>query len=82
MLEASTHQQLDQDLPMFNLPSKILCTVVELQVSAFLKKYIKTKERLQKNALKDRPRYYGYENAINAENRATVEKVQLSENLC
>jgi len=38
-LEASTHQQLDQYLPMFNLPSKILCSVVnvELRVSAFFK---------------------------------------------
>ena len=33
-LEASTHQGLEQQMPSFNLPSKILCKVVnvELQV--------------------------------------------------
>ena len=30
----------------------------------------------------DRARYYDYENARNAENKATVEKKQLSEDLC
>jgi len=33
-LEASTHQQLDQYLPMFNLPSKILCSVVNVELRA------------------------------------------------
>ncbi|KAK3142534.1 hypothetical protein QOZ80_4BG0347810 [Eleusine coracana subsp. coracana] len=33
-LEASTHQQLDQYLPMFNLPSKILCRVVNVELRA------------------------------------------------
>ncbi|TVT98230.1 hypothetical protein EJB05_56449 [Eragrostis curvula] len=33
-LEASTHQQLDQYLPMFNLPSKILCRVVNIELRA------------------------------------------------
>ena len=36
---------------------------------------------LKKNALKDRARCYGYENARNTENEATVEKKQLSEDL-
>uniref|UniRef100_M8CTG9 Auxin response factor n=1 Tax=Aegilops tauschii TaxID=37682 RepID=M8CTG9_AEGTA len=31
-LEASTNQQLDQYLPMFNLPSKILCSVVNVEL--------------------------------------------------
>jgi auxin response factor len=33
-LEASTHQHLDQYLPMFNLPSKILCRVVNVELRA------------------------------------------------
>ncbi|XP_062184117.1 auxin response factor 9-like [Phragmites australis] len=33
-LEASTHQQFDQYLPMFNLPSKILCSVVNVELRA------------------------------------------------
>ncbi|KAG8368922.1 hypothetical protein BUALT_Bualt15G0096800 [Buddleja alternifolia] len=33
-LEASTHQGLDQQLPSFNLPSKILCKVVHVQLRA------------------------------------------------
>ncbi|KAK3144702.1 hypothetical protein QOZ80_4AG0316580 [Eleusine coracana subsp. coracana] len=33
-LEASTHQQLDQYLPIFNLPSKILCRVVNVELRA------------------------------------------------
>jgi auxin response factor len=31
-LEASTNQQLDQYLPMFNLPPKILCRVVNVEL--------------------------------------------------
>ncbi|XP_047948380.1 auxin response factor 1-like isoform X2 [Salvia hispanica] len=31
-LEASTHQGLDQQLPSFNLPSKILCKVMNVQL--------------------------------------------------
>ncbi|KAK9286045.1 hypothetical protein L1049_014424 [Liquidambar formosana] len=31
-LEASTHQGLDQQMPSFNLPSKILCKVVHVQL--------------------------------------------------
>ena len=37
---------------------------------------------LKKNVQKDRARCYGYENARNAENEATVERKQLSEDLC
>ncbi|XP_058090007.1 auxin response factor 1 [Magnolia sinica] len=33
-LEASTHQGLDQQMPSFNLPSKILCRVVNVQLRA------------------------------------------------
>ncbi|KAL7157453.1 hypothetical protein ABFS83_02G078400 [Erythranthe nasuta] len=33
-LEASTHQGLDQQLPSFSLPSKILCKVVHVQLRA------------------------------------------------
>ncbi|XP_043719308.1 auxin response factor 1-like [Telopea speciosissima] len=33
-LEASTHQSLDQKMPSFNLPSKILCKVVHVQLRA------------------------------------------------
>ncbi|KAJ6844706.1 auxin response factor 7-like [Iris pallida] len=33
-LEASTHQGLDQQLPSFNLPAKILCKVVHVQLRA------------------------------------------------
>ncbi|KAG8058992.1 hypothetical protein GUJ93_ZPchr0002g23481 [Zizania palustris] len=33
-LEASTDQQLDQHLPLFNLPSKILCKVVNVELRA------------------------------------------------
>nr|DAD38869.1 TPA_asm: hypothetical protein HUJ06_013191 [Nelumbo nucifera] len=33
-LEASTHQGLDQQMPSFNLPSKILCRVVHVQLRA------------------------------------------------
>ncbi|XP_068651681.1 auxin response factor 1-like isoform X1 [Aristolochia californica] len=33
-LEASTHQGLDQQMPLFNLPSKILCKVVHVQLRA------------------------------------------------
>ncbi|PIA55264.1 hypothetical protein AQUCO_00800175v1 [Aquilegia coerulea] len=33
-LEASTHQALDQKMPSFNLPSKILCKVVHVQLRA------------------------------------------------
>ncbi|KAG8064601.1 hypothetical protein GUJ93_ZPchr0004g38307 [Zizania palustris] len=33
-LEASTNQQLDQYLSMFNLPSKILCSVVNIELRA------------------------------------------------
>ncbi|GER38947.1 auxin response factor [Striga asiatica] len=33
-LEASTHQGLDQQLPSFNLPSKILCKVMHVQLRA------------------------------------------------
>ena len=47
-----------------------------------LKKYTKTKERLKKNVQKDGARCYGYENARNAENGATVEKIQLPKDLC
>ena len=31
-LEASTNQGLDQHMPLFNLPSKILCRVVHVQL--------------------------------------------------
>ncbi|XP_059653663.1 auxin response factor 1-like [Cornus florida] len=33
-LEASTHQGVDQQLPSFNLPAKILCKVVNIQLRA------------------------------------------------
>ncbi|XP_008783166.1 auxin response factor 9-like [Phoenix dactylifera] len=33
-LEASTNQELDQQIPRFNLPSKILCRVVNVQLRA------------------------------------------------
>ncbi|XP_043723941.1 auxin response factor 1-like [Telopea speciosissima] len=33
-LEASTHQGLDQEMPSFNLPSKILCKVVHVHLRA------------------------------------------------
>ncbi|KAK4424450.1 Auxin response factor 1 [Sesamum alatum] len=33
-LEASTHQGLDQQLPSFNLPSKILCKVMNVRLQA------------------------------------------------
>ncbi|GAB4848561.1 Arf GTPase arf1 [Ancistrocladus abbreviatus] len=33
-LEASTHQGLDQQMPSFNLPSKILCKVVNIELRA------------------------------------------------
>ncbi|XP_073287698.1 auxin response factor 1-like isoform X3 [Primulina huaijiensis] len=33
-LEASTHQGLDQQLPIFNLPSKILCKVMNVTLQA------------------------------------------------
>ncbi|KAJ6821296.1 auxin response factor 7-like [Iris pallida] len=33
-LEASTHQGLDQQIPSFNLPAKILCKVVNVQLRA------------------------------------------------
>ncbi|KAJ0960813.1 hypothetical protein J5N97_001314 [Dioscorea zingiberensis] len=33
-LEASTHQGLDQQMPLFNLPSKILCRVVNVELRA------------------------------------------------
>ncbi|MQL96966.1 hypothetical protein Taro_029645 [Colocasia esculenta] len=33
-LEASTNQALDQQMPFFNLPPKILCTVVHVQLRA------------------------------------------------
>lgn len=33
-LEASTNQELNQRIPMFNLPSKILCSVVDIQLLA------------------------------------------------
>lgn len=33
-LEASTNQELDQQIPLFNLPSKILCSVVNIQLRA------------------------------------------------
>ncbi|KAI5658161.1 hypothetical protein M9H77_26954 [Catharanthus roseus] len=33
-LEASTHQGLDQQLPSFNLPAKILCKVMNIQLRA------------------------------------------------
>ncbi|CAL5378098.1 unnamed protein product [Camellia sinensis] len=33
-LEASTHQGLDQQLPSFNLPAKILCKVMNVQLRA------------------------------------------------
>lgn len=33
-LEASTNQELNQQIPRFNLPSKILCTVVHIQLLA------------------------------------------------
>ncbi|KAJ8484240.1 hypothetical protein OPV22_016725 [Ensete ventricosum] len=33
-LEASTNQELDQQMPLFNLPSKILCRVVHLELRA------------------------------------------------
>ncbi|XP_020264192.1 auxin response factor 9-like isoform X2 [Asparagus officinalis] len=33
-LEASTNQELNQQIPLFNLPSKILCTVVNIQLRA------------------------------------------------
>jgi len=39
------------------------------------------KKGFKKSALKDKARCYGYENARNAENEATVEKKQLSEDL-
>ena len=31
-LEASTNQELSQQIPLFNLPSKILCNVVNIQL--------------------------------------------------
>ena len=37
---------------------------------------------LKNNVQKDRARCYGYENARNAENGATVEKIQLPKDLC
>ena len=39
------------------------------------------KKNFKKNVLKDRAHGYGYENARNTENEATVEKKQLSEDL-
>lgn len=33
-LEASTNQELDQQIPLFNLPSKILCQVINIQLRA------------------------------------------------
>ncbi|KAG9448225.1 hypothetical protein H6P81_014353 [Aristolochia fimbriata] len=33
-LQASTNQELDQQIPLFNLPSKILCRVVHIQLRA------------------------------------------------
>ncbi|KAL8062919.1 hypothetical protein ABFS82_02G176300 [Erythranthe guttata] len=33
-LEASTNQELDQQIPLFNLPSKILCRIVDIQLRA------------------------------------------------
>ncbi|KAL6979438.1 Auxin response factor 2B, partial [Sarracenia purpurea var. burkii] len=33
-LEASTNQELNQRIPLFNLPSKILCRVVNIQLRA------------------------------------------------
>ncbi|XP_072981401.1 auxin response factor 18-like isoform X1 [Typha angustifolia] len=33
-LEASTNQELDQQIPLFNLPSKILCSVLDIQLRA------------------------------------------------
>ncbi|KAL6501318.1 Arf GTPase arf1 [Orobanche hederae] len=33
-LEASTHQRLDQQLPSFNLPGKVLCKVMHVQLRA------------------------------------------------
>ncbi|GMN31478.1 hypothetical protein TIFTF001_003277 [Ficus carica] len=33
-LEASTNQELNQRIPLFNLPSKILCTVLNVQLLA------------------------------------------------
>ncbi|WOL04104.1 auxin response factor 7-like [Canna indica] len=33
-LEASTNQELDQQMPLFNLPSKILCKVVHVELRA------------------------------------------------
>lgn len=33
-LEASTNQELDQRIPMFNLPSKILCSVLHIRLRA------------------------------------------------
>lgn len=33
-LEASTNQELNQRIPLFNLPSKILCTVLNVQLMA------------------------------------------------
>jgi hypothetical protein len=40
------------------------------------------KEKLNKSIQKDRARCYGHESARNAENGGTVEKKQLSEDLC
>ncbi|RRT39212.1 hypothetical protein B296_00044229 [Ensete ventricosum] len=35
-LEASTNQELDQHIPLFNLPSKILCRVVDVHLKVEL----------------------------------------------
>jgi hypothetical protein len=40
------------------------------------------KESLKKSVLKDRAHCYGQEGARNTENEATIEKRQLSEDLC
>lgn len=34
-LEASTNQELNQRIPLFNLPSKILCRVLHVQLLVF-----------------------------------------------
>ena len=39
-LEASTNQELNQRVPLFNLPSKILCRVIHTQLLVFFRSLI------------------------------------------
>jgi hypothetical protein len=63
----------------------LLGTIIGQTYKANNKIHLRTihqnKERLKKNALKDRARCYGYESARNTENGERVEKKQLSEDL-